>query len=197
MDQRLKQRLVGAIVLISLAVIFIPFILEGPDDEWSPRTQDIPEPPRIDYQAEVELPLPNAVPEPVEAPPPEHAPQEPVELAIPEPPAAGAAGEATPPAPQASVPAPASAPSPAVAAEAAENWVIQVGSFGQQLNARGLRDRLQKAGYTSYLQEIKVGGTPAWRVLVGPYGNREQAERQRDRITREQQLKGLVTRDQG
>lgn len=204
MDQKLKQRLVGAIVLISLAVIFIPFILEGPDDEWSPRTPDMPEPPRIDYQAEVDLPLPGTVPEPVEAPPPETV-QEPMDLAIPEPPAAGES-EAQPSPGQAAVSEPAapaagaepSAPAPASAtATAAEKWVVQVGSFGQQLNASGLRQRLEKAGYHSYLQEIKVGGSPAWRVLVGPYGNREQAERQRERLAREQQLKGLVTRDQG
>jgi DedD protein len=196
MDQRLKQRLVGAIVLISLAVIFIPFILEGPEDEWSPRTQDMPEAPRIDYQAEVELPLPSAVPEPVEAPQPEQTAQESMDLAIPEPAAAGPA-EPEPPARQAVPPEPVSKPPAPAATGPAGDWVIQVGSFSQQLNARGLRDRLQKAGYKSHLQEIKADDAPAWRVLVGPYGSREQAERQRDRITRELHLKGLVTRDQG
>lgn len=198
MDPRIKQRLVGAIVLISLAVIFIPFILEGPDDEWTPRTQDMPQPPRIDYQAEVELPIPQAVPEPVEVPAsaqhaqeagepanPE-APPTPSEPAVPEPPAAQAA--ASQPVSSKSVPAPAGT---------GGKWVIQVGSFSQQPNASGLRDRLHKAGYTSYLQKIDVNGTAAWRVLVGPYDSREQAERQRDRISREQQLKGLVTQDQG
>jgi DedD protein len=194
MDQKLKQRLVGAIVLISLAVIFIPFILEGPDDEWSPGTQDIPEPPRIDYQAEVELPLPEPV-----GTPPEEAAQQPVEPAIPGP--APGAGVAETPAPQ-SVPAEPQSPPPAPpaaarnAAETADKWVVQVGSFSQQLNARGLRDRLEKAGYPCYLQEINAAGAPAWRVLVGPYESRTQAERQQERISREQHLKGLVTRDQ-
>jgi len=60
MNQQLKQRLVGAVVLVSLAVIFIPIILEGPDDEWTPRTQGMPEPPPISYheEAETQLPLP-------------------------------------------------------------------------------------------------------------------------------------------
>ena len=30
MQQRLKQRLVGAVVLVALAVIFIPMLLQGP-----------------------------------------------------------------------------------------------------------------------------------------------------------------------
>jgi DedD protein len=123
-----------------------------------------------------------------------------MDLEIPEPPAAGES-EAQQPTRQAAVSEPAAPPAAAEPASAtaasAEQWVVQVGSFGQQLNASGLRQRLEKAGYHSYLQEIKVDGSPAWRVLVGPYGNREQAERQRERLSREQQLKGLVTRDQG
>ena len=58
MEQQLKQRLIGAVVLVSLAVIFIPVILEGPDDEWVPRTHDIPTPPELDYRASMDLPLP-------------------------------------------------------------------------------------------------------------------------------------------
>ena len=59
MNQLLKQRLVGAVVLVSLAVIFIPIILEGPDEEeWSPRTQGMPEPPQITYHAEDDVELP-------------------------------------------------------------------------------------------------------------------------------------------
>jgi DedD protein len=180
MDQKLKQRLIGAIVLISLAVIFIPIILEGPDDEWSPRVQEIPVPPQLDYPAEVELPVPAeparetpAAEEPA-APPvtPETSPLRPE----PEPAAS------KPPAPAAK---PAAAPS--------GSWVIQVGSFSQKLNASGLRDRLKKAGYASYLQETSSGNVMAWRVLVGPYETRAAAEKQRDRITREHHLKGMVT----
>ena len=58
MDQMLKQRLIGAVVIISLAVIFIPMILEGPDDKLSPRNQSMPPPPTIDFQGEVALPVP-------------------------------------------------------------------------------------------------------------------------------------------
>ena len=84
MDQMLKQRLIGAIVIISLAVIFIPMILEGPDDELSPRTQNMPPPPTIDYQTEVELPVPEESTEPAGAPADAATEQE--VSAIPEPP---------------------------------------------------------------------------------------------------------------
>jgi len=185
MDQKLKQRLVGAVVLISLAVIFIPVILEGPDDEWTPRVQEIPVPPQIEYQAEIELPVPDEAPSP----------------------AAETATPAQPPVPEtqtADVPPPAEQPAPVKAEPVAEQpaaspaaaagaWVIQVGSFSQQLNASGLRDRLKKTGYNSRLQEITSGTGKAWRVLVGPFDTRAAAEKQRDRITGQHHMKGMVT----
>jgi DedD protein len=186
MDQKLKQRLVGAVVLISLAVIFIPIILEGPDDEWTPRVQEIPVPPQIEYQAEVELPVPDEQPAlapetttPAEVPAPETQTAD-----VPPPPAEQPAG---------AQPEPVVEQPPARAQVPAGAWVIQVGSFSQQLNASGLRDRLKKTGYNSRLQEITVGNSKAWRVLVGPFETRAAAEKQRDRITSQHHMKGLVT----
>ena len=185
MDQKLKQRLVGAVVLISLAVIFIPLILEGPDDEWTPRVQEIPVPPQIEYQAEIELPVPDEVPVPApETPTPAAAPVPETQTAVVPPPAQE-------PAPVQKEPV---AEQPAARPEtAAGSWVIQVGSFSQQLNASGLRDRLKKSGYNSRLQEITAGNGKAWRVLVGPFDTRAAAEKQRDRITSQHHMKGLVT----
>jgi DedD protein len=187
MDQRLKQRLVGAIVLISLAVIFIPVILEGPDDDWTPRVQEIPVPPLIEYQAEVDLPVP------AESPAPATEETTPAELPVTGVPAADVAPPpVAEPAPVKAEPvAEQPAPKPEVPAG---SWVIQVGSFSQQLNASGLRDRLQKTGYNSRLQEIDSGKGKAWRVLVGPFSTRAAAEQQRDRITGQHHMKGIVTR---
>ena len=61
MEQILKQRLIGAVVLVSLAVIFIPIILEGPDDEWTPRSHSLPDKPQLDYRADMEVVLPPPV----------------------------------------------------------------------------------------------------------------------------------------
>lgn len=192
MEQKLKQRLVGAVVLISLAVIFIPVILEGPDDEMTPRVQDIPAPPQIEYQAEVELPVP--------ARPPGSSAENPATV---ESPAPEGVVESTP-APAAHKPerpvtaAPVRPPKPASKHTlSAGSWVIQVGSFNQQLNARGLRDRLKKGSFDSHLQEIASGSGTAWRVLVGPFESRAAAEKQRARIISEYHLKGLVTRFKG
>jgi len=192
MEQKLKQRLVGAIVLVSLAVIFIPIILEGPDDEWSPRSHSMPEPPRMDYGVDMELALPpvetqeiaeteaaealEPVPDPVAVPPAEQPP-EPAPTAKPAtqpPPAPTAAkkGDSLP------VPPP--------------GWYIQVGSFSQQMNAEGLRTRLQAAGHSTRLQAINIGKAQVYRVLVGPATSRAIAEQQNARLEKQQQIKGIV-----
>ena len=208
MDQMLKQRLIGAIVIISLAVIFIPMILEGPDDELSPRTQDMPPPPTIDYQAEVELPVPAESPEPAESPaaavteqevsaiPEPSAPQteavtsqaetpvkqpEPVEIAKTIKPAV--VKQPPPKAP------PKTTTGPAITQGA---WILQAGSFSQQANALSLRDRLKKSGYQASVQDSKGAEGHVYRVLIGPVNDRQAAEKLRDKLVREQKLTAMV-----
>jgi DedD protein len=210
MEQKLKQRLVGAIILVSLAVIFIPIILEGPDDEWSPRSPGMPEAPRMDYGVDMELALPPVETaesgdpenlEPMEPDGPAVVPAvvppvaQPAEPAKPEPP------PAQPVAPPAPAPAPTPAPAPAAATADKESgslpvpppgWYIQVGSFSQRMNAEGLRDRLTAAGHTTRLQSINIGKAQVYRVLVGPTTSRAAAEQQNSRLEKQQQIKGIV-----
>jgi len=202
MEQKLKQRLVGAIVLVSLAVIFIPIILEGPDDKWSPRSHDMPEPPRMDYGTDMELALP-----PVETP--ETGEVEPMESGEPtEPGETVAAAAVEPPAAQpketrepvtVAPPPPPPSPPPAAPVKKTESvpvpppgWYIQVGSFSQRMNAEGLRDRLQAAGHATRLQAINIGKAQVYRVLVGPAASRAAAEQQSSRLATQQKIKGIV-----
>ncbi len=55
-------------------------------------------------------------------------------------------------------------------------FVIQLGSFGNKTNANKLVSRLKKAGYKAYLSVGKSNGKPIHRVLVGPILKRNQAE---------------------
>jgi DedD protein len=217
MDQMLKQRLIGAIVIISLAVIFIPMILEGPNDKLSPRSQDMPPPPRIDYQAEVKLPVPAESAETPESPAPgptvtetpaSSTPESPAEQPEPateppetatEPPETAtkqtqAVETAKTPTRTASKPSAPQAPSrpAAVPALSAGDWIVQVGSFSQQPNAISLRDRLKKSGYEVNVQDAKGAGGPVYRVLIGPVTDRGAAEKLRDKLAREQRIKGMV-----
>ncbi|MFC4729815.1 SPOR domain-containing protein, partial [Coralloluteibacterium thermophilus] len=58
MDSALKQRLIGAAVLVALAVIFVPMLLEGPapEDEASDLPLTLPDAPARGYETR-ELPL--------------------------------------------------------------------------------------------------------------------------------------------
>ena len=208
MDQKLKQRLTGAVVLVSLAVIFIPIILEGPDDEWTPRSHSIPEAPSVEYQAEVELPLPlpeetpasPAIPEPE----PETASGTQSESIVVEEPLETAVVESRPapvkvpvpvktPDPVPVVPTkPASTPPVSDPASSLAGWYIQVGSFSQEMNATGLRERIAAWGFDVRTQKINTGKGTAYRVLVGPAASRAKAEKLRDKLVSKHQIKGIV-----
>ena len=204
MEQTLKQRLIGAIVLVSLAVIFIPIILEGPDDEWTPRSHSIPEQPQMDYRADMELELPPETPvvdetvamEVISRERAESEPQPAVEtvkteavpVKLPDPVKAPEPVKAAPkPAP------PAKRAVPAVPkTEPLKGWFVQVGSFGQKMNARGLRDRLAAAGFQVRLQDVELGKKHAYRVLVGPSTSRTEAGKQAEKLKSGQHLKGMI-----
>ncbi|ROR32830.1 SPOR domain-containing protein [Inmirania thermothiophila] len=165
----MQQRLVGAVVLVALAVIFVPMILERgggalPEAAIPPRPEI---PPALDR-----APEPVAPPQVAAVPPrqPEPAPQVPV------PPQAREAAEA------------------ARAIPPAEAWVVQVGSFGRRDNAVALRDRLRKAGFTAFIEEAEAGGETAYRVRVGPELGEDEAKALQRRLAGEQGLEGVVLR---
>ena len=199
MEQILKQRLIGAVVLVSLAVIFIPIILEGPDDEWTPRSHSLPDKPQLDYRADMELVLP----------PPVQVDEQPgtTEVEVEETPLTGEPPVTKTIKPVAAPPASASkpvksetttrppakpAPSAAALSNSLKGWFVQVGSFGQEMNAKGLQDRLLASGFKAKLQEIEIGNKRAYRVLVGPSATRADAEKQAASLKSGQQLKGMV-----
>lgn len=198
MEQILKQRLIGAIVLVSLAVIFIPIILEGPDDEWTPRSHSIPEQPQMDYRADMELELPPETPVVDETVAMEAISQEQAE-SEPQPAVEVVKTDAVPvkaPEPVKAAPQPASpvkqAVPPVPKAEPLKGWFVQVGSFGQEMNAKGLQDRLAAAGFHVQLQDVKLGNKHTYRVLVGPSPGRTAAEKQAEKLKSGQHLTGMV-----
>ena len=209
MEPILKQRLIGAIVLVSLAVIFIPIILEGPDDEWKPRSHSVPDKPQMDYRADVELALPpetleveeavaveilsreQAKPEPAVPPAPAKTKAVEVPLPVPKP--------VKPPEPVRVEPALPAKTAAAVVPEtqSLKGWFVQVGSFGQEMNASGLRDRLVAAGYPARLQTVELGKKHAYRVMVGPSASRADAEKLAASLLSGQRLKGMVIEHPG
>lgn len=169
MDEPLKKRLVGAIVLVALAVIFVPMLLEGEKRNDTPMFgSNMPEVPES-HTPMVDIPL-QVPPPPVETPvvvererPPESVPVAPAVQ------------------PKPAVPAPTTV-KPVKPAEVAsskpatESWAVQVGSFAEQVNASRLRDSLRGKGYPAYVEQVKLSSGTAYRVRVGPVLTRTDAE---------------------
>jgi len=188
MDERLKQRIIGAVVLIVAAVVFLPMLLSGQDETVQVEVE-VPEAPLLDREpiAPVEpaelppAPTVAAMPETLEPAP---APAEPV--ATPEP----APVVEPAPEPETVTAAPESAPEPAPPATG--DWVIQLGSFSSAANAEGLSQTLRTQGYNAYTHAVTVQGNAITRVYVGPLASREAANRLRDELERKRGNKGLV-----
>lgn len=175
MDERMKQRLVGAAVLVIAAVVFIPMVLDRADEEV-PRvlpapTVVAPEEPLPPDAGARAVPLTGA---PTAAPPErsDPAPDRPVSQ-----PPASATEKAPPVAKAASPPA-----------SAKTGFAVQLGSFSKADNARGLRDKLAAKGYQAFVR----GAGSVTRVYVGPEPSRAAAEAMLKKLEAETKLKGIV-----
>lgn len=175
MDERMKQRLVGAAVLVLAAVIFVPMLLDQGDGEPKPAA-------RIIQQSPPE-------PEPL----PEDASARSVPLdskrtaAVPVPPVPA------PEKPESKLPAKTVKKAAPAASSTTSGFAVQVGSFSKASNARGLRDKLVAKGYTVF---VKSAGSVT-RVYVGPQSSRGEAEKVLERLLAELRLKGIVVRPPG
>jgi len=199
MDLSLKQRLLGAAVLIALAVIFVPMFLSGSAprkaDEMQVSNLAIPPAPDREFQNRV-LPVDAGRSTPPVTPAPETdaiatvdastaAPVDATPAPAPTPPAPAAPGE-----PIAKVVAPAAAPTakePAVAKPdpgraASGRYYVSLGTYANAKNAQDLVAALKKGGHAASTEATEVQGKPAQRVRVGPFADRATAEAARLRI---------------
>jgi DedD protein len=204
MDQGLKERLVGAAVLVAIAVWLIPWVLDGPENpvETGPASLQLPasqEPVPMRTQT-LKLGEPPAAAQPTEAAAektelPAAQAETVVAAATPEPPKPGPAVPTTAPAttppsaatstapkpdsgetkrkPPTATPAPAAAAGPSAAKG---DWTVQLGVFGDESNARRLADRASTFGYKVNVASYKANGKTMYRVRLGTYSSKGQAE---------------------
>jgi len=171
LKKRARRRLVGAIALVLLVVVFLPMFL---DSEPKPLNQDIA----------ITIP-----PLPVPDTSTTRATTAPVTVA-PSSPANPSAGMDIAPtvrptpavAPKAATSKPEPKPAPVKPAKASENFVVQLGAFSNTANARALQRKLQESKFKAYTEVVKSAGGERTRVRVGPYESREAAEKARQRM---------------
>lgn len=186
----LKQRIVGAIVLVALGVIFIPMILNRDDNNSGISGSNIPEKPQeLQQLAKQTLPPPPPAPVP---------PAETRQLVDKDTPALPKATEPLPlenttsAQPQA-VPEAGKekTPSPTESLKT-RGWVVQVASFTDRNKALQLRDRLRKAKFNSFVESITGKHGTLYRVRVGPVIKREEADRLQAKLAKQLKLKGTL-----
>ena len=188
LDKGFKQRIVGALVLVALAVIFLPMLLSRQEEPVRDVEIDAPAMPEAPPVARVEV-------EPVDVPVAQLLPDEPVPLeeqaAIPlkpEPVVSAPPAVAPAPAPQ----APAAAPQRLDADILPVSWSIQLASLSSSENAQKLQQELRNQGYNAYIRNAEGMN----RVFVGPVIERAEANRLRDQLNRQKKLNGIVVRFQ-
>jgi DedD protein len=195
--------------LVALAVIFLPMLFSRQDEQRqvvveAPAAPEAPSLPQVQVEPVV-VPEPQALPEEEPVPTDEEmaAPSTPVQPSVPvvkpAPAPVVAAKPAAPvPAPKPVAPQPAAPGKPDVGQSRIDpnglpiSWSIQVASLGNREGADALQKKLRSQGYNAYIRSADGKN----RVFIGPLIERAEADRLRDLLDRQQNLKGFVTRFQ-
>lgn len=191
MDQNLKNRLVGIVVIFSLAVIFLPMILDGSGVRQRQVEVVIPPKPsikpRVDLQQKVEVAEQRAaaIPKVTASVIDEDSPAEEVVETQPsvEQPVAK--------------PEPVPEPKPETSTEAPKSggltWVLQVGSFQDRSKALAERDRVRKSDIAAvFVEQFNLNGKSTYRVRLGPFVNRDRARVAQNKIKAKYNIDGII-----
>ncbi|GGX93098.1 hypothetical protein GCM10007160_20790 [Litchfieldella qijiaojingensis] len=217
MKYGMRERLSGAVIIIALAVIFVPMLFDepAPREERPQPVLTIEQPIEVERTPVSDPELPSTLgridePRPlvdprgsVEATSEEEESRENEAETVQVPPAEEPASEkSAPPAevqpetvdPIAELARAAEqrreAKSPIPAASAGE-WAVQAGSFGEPGNAERLEAKLNEQGFNAYRRQREGGLTS---VYVGPYDSSEAGERARTELKERANIQGLLVR---
>jgi DedD protein len=158
--RRGRQRLIGAIAIAVLLVVFVPMILDS--EPHSPRTA-----PALEIPSKVDAPaLPAPAPPRAGVTPPAAAPAEP--KATTSTPAKAASAGAAP----AATTAPAAQATPPL-----EGFAVQVGAFKDEDKLKQARDKLAAAGVRHYIERRDTQSGELTRLRAGPFPTREAADK--------------------
>ncbi|MGA9851930.1 MAG: SPOR domain-containing protein [Gammaproteobacteria bacterium] len=179
MQVGLKERLIGAVVLVVLAVIIIPWVLKGGSAPSSTVTKPLALPPATTAAQAATAAAPQAYRMDLANSAATGTGSMPATAATQ--PAVVAAPGANPAANPASIqPASRTAaqPTPASGMTATTGkWAVQAGSYGNETHARSVERKLTQHGYHAYISRYHKGGRTYYRVRVGSYEDKAAAER--------------------
>jgi len=180
MEPAMKQRLIGAAVLVALAVIFLPMLVQGPapDSGVSDVPLSMPDAPAGNFETR-DLPLvtPGGTPDGGAVGMPGTAPgSEAVPIDTSPAPSASTAMPLSEAGATTSAPLPVAADDMLPAATAGGDYAVHFGSFSSSAAADKLVGSLRASQLPGYREQGLVDGKAVWRVRIGPYASRADAE---------------------
>ena len=175
-----KQRIIGALIIVCLAVIFLPMLFDEPHQQRRERILEVPSEPEME-PVEIEAPSEPEVPES------EQGPEIPMandgQVARDDEPAPA-------PAPDESEPTPEVKQEKSGALKGA--YLVQLGSFSKRDNAVRLRERVREQGMDAHTETIDNDGKSFTRVFAGPFIAEEDAEAAREKLESDFSLDAMV-----
>ena len=194
----MKQRVVGTVVVVCIAIIFVPMLLDGEGMQSPELEMTVPPMPSSSAAtASGQVAPSGGLPTPILPPAPDPI------AALDEP----ADSDATQAAIQIETPAPEQTAAPEQGSDTNDGknnngalnetgllagWSVRLGTFGNAGNAEGLMRTLRADGHKAYTRTIRRESGNLTAVLVGPLLARDEASSLRDRLARTYNLDGMV-----
>ena len=170
MDRALQERVIGAIVLVVVAVLIVPVFLDGPSNDAEIVSEVVSLPGQNKQERTTQtvvLNLDRTEPVPTSTPSSAAVETQPVPARTKPPAAAKEAG---------STPLSADQKLPVATQSSTGMWAVQLGSFSNQGNAERLAADLRKQGYAAFLSQVQTGSGALHRVRIGPQEDRDSTE---------------------
>lgn len=219
MKEVVKQRLVGALILVALGIIFWPIIFVDPDTDIDIETLQMPprpatsegfqalpdEGPTAPYASGDDVPLPEPEPAPRATPAAGDAAEEGAAVAAPagsdQPPSApGSDASAANRSEGAAIPGPGETRDTPIAEPQMDAqglpvvWTLQLVTLSDGIKAEALRQELIDDGHKAYVKAVTVDGKPLYRVHIGPKAERAQLEALQAELDTRLGVKSMIRR---
>ena len=174
MDRSLKERIIGAVVLVLFAVLVVPVFLDGPSTDAEIITESVSLPGQNEQTRKSQTivlerdrtePVPTAANNGGSNNKPAATKKN--RPAAENKPTSGPAKSQTKPADNKTL---------ATNVSPTGMWAVQLGSFSNQANAERLAADLRKQGYVAFLSQLQTESGQLHRVRIGPQKNRDGAE---------------------
>lgn len=196
MDASLKQRLVGALILTALGVVFWPIIFVPPDADPLPQQEPIPPAPRVDSAA---LPAPDDEGLRQSAQPGILTRDTGVDVIMPDSALSSAEAGLQLRSADESERRPVTRDTPPEMPSLDKDgipiaWTLQVATMSSREGARALRDDLIGAELKAYIQALRRGNDTLYRVFIGPKFERKQLESIKRQVDSRYDVESLIAR---